>query len=180
MFSIPWSADLFNCSPSTLSNEFFMSIRQWYSTLFEDKVLTFPANDVFSLILLAVRADTLSPLKNWPHTWRLASLKGLKRDLSSFLFKILHRLKIWSSDWAWEIAGLSQTEIKEPLKAFLVCSFSRGAGLCLLCLVKELCPQKNRAPPPCLHWIQATPMCSRNCLSQAVDIERIPPNCPHL
>ena len=125
-----------------------MTIRQWYSTLLEDRVLMSPVNDDSPAMRLPVRAETLSPSTNWPNTWRLAGLKGLESDLSSFLFKLLHRL-LPTQDLVFRLGVgdcqllglclLCQTEIKNPMHAFFASSFSSVAGLGLLGLVQELC-----------------------------------------
>ena len=126
-----------------------MTIRQWYSTLLEDRVLMSPVTEDSPAMLLPVRVETLSPSTSWKNTWRLARLKGLESDLSSFLFKILHRL-LPTQDRVFglgvgdgQLPGLCllcQTEVENPMHAFFVCSFSRVAGLGLLGLIQELCP----------------------------------------
>ena len=126
-----------------------MSIKEWYYSLLEDKLLMSPANDNSPAMLLPVRAETLSPSTNWPNSWKLARLNGLESDLSSFLFKLLHRL-LPTQDRVFRLGVgdgqlpglclLCQTGVEDPMHAFFTCSYSRVAGLGLLGLVQELCP----------------------------------------
>ena len=44
------------------------------------------------MALLPVRVEQLVPDQDWAMTWTLAKTKGLNRDQSSFLFKLLHQL----------------------------------------------------------------------------------------
>ena len=89
-------------SPLNIS---LMTIKQWYSVLMEDNVLMSPPNEDTPRSLLPIRAETLSPSTDWPNSWRLSRMQGLESDLSSFLFKLLHKLlptqdrvsRIWAS-----------------------------------------------------------------------------------
>ena len=119
------------------------------TVLMEDKVLMAPLNEGSPHSLIPVRAETLSPSTDWPNSWRLLRLYGLERELSSFLFKLLHRI-LPTQDRVSRIVraeqqaqGLCQhchADVEDLLHAFFSCSHNRVAGLGLLGLVQGLCP----------------------------------------
>ena len=133
-------------SPLNIS---LMTIKQWYSVLMEDKVLMSPPTDDSPRALLPIRAETLSPTTDWPNSWRLSRMPGLESDLSSFLFKLLHKLlptqdrvsRIVRAEA--ELRGLCQLchrEFEDIYHAFFSCPHSRVSGLGLLGLVQGLYP----------------------------------------
>ena len=69
-----------------------MTIKQWYAVLLEDRVLMQQAGQDSTPVLLPIRAETLLPMANWTKAWQLVRTKGLGSDLTSFMFKLLHRL----------------------------------------------------------------------------------------
>ena len=66
-----------------------MSSKQWYHLLLENHVTM--TDDIPRSFILC-RAETLNPDNDWENTWRLARLKGLNSDQTSFLWRLLHRL----------------------------------------------------------------------------------------
>ena len=66
-----------------------MSSRQWYLQLLEDNVTM--VNQI-SRMYTPSRAELLSPNMDWENTWRLARLKGLTSEQTSFLWRLLHQL----------------------------------------------------------------------------------------
>ena len=144
-------------SPLNIS---LMTIKQWYSVLMEDKVLMSPPNEDTPRSLLPIRAETLSPSTDWPNSWRLSRMQGLESDLSSFLFKLLHKLlptqdrvsRIVRAEA--QILGLCQLchrEVEDTSHAFFSCSHNRVAGLGLLGLVQGLCPDLQQEDVLQLH-----------------------------
>ena len=126
-----------------------MSIKQWYTVLMEDKVLMSPATDSAPPLLLPVRAETIHPSADWPTAWRLVRIKGLESELSSFLFKLLHRLLPTQDRVARLGAAEGQTpglcklckmDTEDILHSFFTCSHSRVAGLGMLGWLQDLCP----------------------------------------
>ena len=99
-------------SPMNIST---MSVKQWYHTLLEDKVLmNQPDNSPATLI--PVRSETLHPHSDWPQIWSNVHSKGLGSELTSFLFKLVHGL-LPTQDRVSRI-GLGNVDIP---------------GVCLLC-----------------------------------------------
>ena len=126
-----------------------MSLKQWYTVLMEDKVLMSPATDSSPPILLPVRTETIHPSVDWPTSWRLARIKGLESELSSFLFKLLHLL-LPTQDRVTRLGAaeghtpglckLCKTDTEDTAHAFFSCSHNRVAGLALLGWMQNLCP----------------------------------------
>ena len=126
-----------------------MSLRQWYTVLMEDKVLLTPLNEGSPQTLIPVRAESLSPSTDWPNSWRLSRLQGLESELSSFLFKLLHRIIptqdrvsriVRAEDQAQGLCQLCHADVEDISHAFFSCSHNIVAGLGLLGLVQGLCP----------------------------------------
>ena len=66
-----------------------MSSRQWYFHLLEDNVTM---DNGTPRKFITSRAEALTPNLDWERTWRLARLKGLTPDQTSFLWRLLHQL----------------------------------------------------------------------------------------
>ena len=66
-----------------------MSSSQWYQYLLENQILK--TNGSPSLYI-PCRAERLTPAHDWQRIWRLARIKGLNSDQSSFLWRLLHGL----------------------------------------------------------------------------------------
>ena len=66
-----------------------MTSRQWYFQLLEDNV-TMDTSTPRKFI--SSRAEALTPDIDWKRIWRLARLKGLTPDQTSFLWRLLHQL----------------------------------------------------------------------------------------
>ena len=126
-----------------------MSTKQWYSVLMEDQVLMQPATDSSPPALIQVRAESLSPSNDWTHSWRLARIKGLESQLSTFLFKLLHQL-LPTQERVQRLGGtednlpglckLCHTEVEDLSHAFFYCPQSRVSGLALLGWVQGVAP----------------------------------------
>ena len=75
-----------------------MSIKQWYQVLLEDNVLMSPLAENSPPSLIPVRVETLYPSTDWSQAWKLVRTRGLRSDISSFLFKLCTVLSVqtWS------------------------------------------------------------------------------------
>ena len=99
--------------------------------------------------LIPVRAESLSPSNDWTHSWRLARIKGLESQLSTFLFKLLHQL-LPTQERVQRLGGtednlpglckLFHTEVEDLSHAFFYCPQSRVSGLALLGWVQGVAP----------------------------------------
>ena len=69
-----------------------MSLKQWYTVLLEDKVIKCQTDPDSPPSLIPVQPEVLSPDTDWNQVWPTSRTKGLGPELSSFLFKMLHRL----------------------------------------------------------------------------------------
>ena len=96
-----------------------------------------------------MRAETLSIYTDWPNTWRLAKLRGLESELSSFLFRLLHHL-LPTQERVLRLKGdggkcLLCNGLEDLVHAFFSCPHSSRAGLALLGWVQvadgELLPE---------------------------------------
>ena len=124
-----------------------MSTKQWYQVLLEDQVLMSPEDENSPPTLLPVRVETLYPTADWSRTWSLARTKGLGSELTSFIFKLLHRL-LPTQDRVSRLGGsgsqglcqLCHKEIEDQLHAFFMCQHSLVAGHALLGYLQSAVP----------------------------------------
>ena len=116
-----------------------------YTSLYK----VFTPTDTSSRALVPVRAETLSIYTDWPNTWRLAKLRGLESELSSFLFRLLHHL-LPTQERVLRLKGdggkcLLCNGLEDLVHAFFTCPHSSRAGLALLGWVQvadgELLPE---------------------------------------
>ena len=131
---------------STPLNVATMSSSQWYTLLLEDNITMehLPNSNLRQFI--PSRAEVDSPATDWEKTWHLARLKGLGPEMSSFLWKLLHKL-LPTQDRVSRIlrnktpiCTLCQDQVIEDIHhAFFTCSFSRQTSSLLLnCLSDQL------------------------------------------
>ena len=94
--------------PPNYSSEFFLTIKnvhdnsplnvatmtssQWYSLLLEDNLTMSSPDENSPRQYTACRTELANPDNDWEQTWRLARLKGLGPDMTTFLWRLLHRL----------------------------------------------------------------------------------------
>ena len=69
-----------------------MSSKDWYKTLLEDQILMNQPTEQAQTVIIPTRVESVQPNNDWTETWRLARIHGLGSNLTSFLFKLLHRL----------------------------------------------------------------------------------------
>ena len=141
--------------PPYYSPEFFSTIRavhensplnvatmnssQWYKLMLEDNI-TMEQHPVTAVCQYKPsRAELATPETDWQRTWHLARLKGLGPEMTSFLWRLLHRLlptqnrisRIWKQKSP--LCQLCQEQVVEDLPhAFFHCSFNAEAGSHLL------------------------------------------------
>ena len=94
------------------------------------------------------RAETMSPETDWAASWRLCRLAGLSSDLTSFNFKLLHRLLVTRQRLHHLTPAAAPTcshcgdQVVEDLEHALVnCSYNDGTGQLLLRTVQIHSPQ---------------------------------------
>ena len=68
-----------------------MSTAQWYRALLEREV-TMAEGDNNTMEFIKSRVELASPDTDWEESWRRARLKGLGPEVTSFLWKLLHKL----------------------------------------------------------------------------------------
>ena len=87
------------------------------------------------------RTELAYPNNNWENTWHLSRVKGMGADVTSFLWKLLHKLlptqdrvsRILKNKSSSPLCQHCQEQVVEDLQhAFFKCSFNRDAGTLLL------------------------------------------------
>ena len=103
-------------------------------------------------------AESLCPDTNWALSWRLCRLAGLGSELTSFNFKLLHRLLVTRermhqlSPVSSPVCCLCTTGSNEDLQhAFIHCVFNQGVGQQLLAIVQEYLPATSAQSLLCLE-----------------------------
>jgi hypothetical protein len=149
-----YSPEFFSTIRSVHENSPFniatMSSSQWYTHLLE-KLLTMPSLDEISTRkYIACRTELANSDNDWEKTWKLARLKGLGPDITTFLWRLLHRLlptqervsRIVRNQNTSSHCQLCQEEIVEDLQhAFFLCSFNANAGNQLLGCLTNIMPR---------------------------------------
>ena len=123
-----------------------MSIKQWYSTLLEDKVLMSPPTMDTPAKLLPVRSELLHPNTEWSQVWQLSRTKGLGSGLISFQLKILHELlstqeriaRLGLNEDHPGLCLLCRLETEDLVHSFFDCTRNLGVGLALLGCLQQL------------------------------------------
>ena len=121
----------------------------------EDRLLMSPATENSPQSLLPLRAELTSPNNDWEATWRLIRLKGLKSELSAFLFRVTHCLlptqarvaRLGAGEAEGQRAGqclLCRVEVEDIPHAFFSCQHNILAGLALMGWVQGLSPDLSQ------------------------------------
>ena len=151
--------------PPNYSSEFFLTIKnvhdnsplnvatmtssQWYSLLLEDNLTMSSPDENSPRQYTACRTELANPDNDWEQTWRLARLKGLGPDMTTFLWRLLHRLlptqdrvsKIVRSQNSSSSCQLCQEDrVEDLMHAFFMCSFNGNAGNILLRCLSSIVP----------------------------------------
>ena len=137
-----------------------LSTRQWYRLLLEDRVLMSREDENSVPTLLPIRPELLHSNSDWPSIWARARMKGLGRDLSAFIFRLLHqilptqeRVHRIIGDRGQEATGLCllcPQQVRDDLPhAFFFCNEGNGVGLALLGYAQLLIP--TITPEMCLR-----------------------------
>ena len=121
-----------------------MSIKQWTSALTEAYLTKEPMDHAK---YKPCRAELLSPTSEWDHIWRISRLPGLGSELTSFSFKLLHRLVV-TKDRMHQITPtvspsctLCEDGVAEDLThAFIYCRYNQEVGQKMLNCIQHLLP----------------------------------------
>ena len=118
---------------STLNVE-KMTSGQWYTLLLEDNLTMMTQDEEMHRKYTPCRAELESPGNDWERTWKLARLKGLGLDKTTFLWRLIHRL-LPTQDRVSRIRNSSPTcqlcqenTVEDLHHAFFSCSFNSSAG----------------------------------------------------
>ena len=68
-----------------------MTLKEWYWSLVE-RYVTMVVEPGMERCYIPSRAEVASPNTDWEETWHLARIPGLSSDLTTFLWRLLHRL----------------------------------------------------------------------------------------
>jgi hypothetical protein len=140
-----YSADFFatirKVHETTPLNVSTLTSSQWYTLLLKDNV-TMSENQDIPRNYISSRAELASPENDWEHSWQLARLPGLGPDITTFLWRLLHRLLptqerlLRMSKSRSAQCQLCHQEANEDLQhAFFHCQFNQIAShLLLQCL----------------------------------------------
>ena len=123
-----------------------MSIKEW-STMLTEENLTMDNTDMANRKYKPCRAETYSPTTDWSLCWRLYRLKGLGSEITSFNFKLLHRLLVTKERYhvltpaVSPLCPLCSLENEDLQHAFITCNFNHNVGNKLLDSVKNILPE---------------------------------------
>ena len=121
-----------------------MSIKDWTQILTEEN-LTMDITDTRAF--KPCRAEILSPNTDWALSWKISCLKGFGSDLTSFNFKLLHRLLVTKERLHHLTPAGSPlcsfcSNINEDLEhALITCDYNHDVGNKLLSTVQNYIPQ---------------------------------------
>ena len=128
-----------------------MSSSDWYTVLVEDNI-TMPAHDGDSTRQFkSSRAELAWPDNDWDHTWKLARLRGLGPEITTFVWRLLHnilptqertsRIANKGSGTTSSICKLCQDQLEEDqLHAFFHCKNNSNASRALLNSITPVLP----------------------------------------
>ena len=129
-------------------NVLYMSEKEWYTFLLEDKVIKEVRENGLEEYKLC-RVERLNPQTDWEKSWRLARLPGLGHDNISFLFRLLHQTLPTQERVARTKPGSSSlckmedchSESEENLvHALFFCEANDGVGLEMLNCLQDVQP----------------------------------------
>ena len=120
-----------------------ISIKDWVKVLTEAN-LTMQASDPKQF--RPCRAELSSPSTDWAFSWKICRLQGLGSDLTTFNFKLLHKLFVTRerlhklNPASSPICSLCSSENEDMLHVFFNCNFNHDVGKKLLHIVKNFIP----------------------------------------
>ena len=85
-----------------------MTEKQWYRVLLED-CCTMESDEDGQSNYIPLRIELASPSTDWENSWRLARLRGLGPENTSFLFKLMHKLVLTKERLSRTNPGVSST-----------------------------------------------------------------------
>ena len=133
---------------SSNMNIAYMTIKQWYYILLEDRVLMSPATIDTPAQLLPIRSESKHPNTDWFEVWQLARTKGLGSELISFQLKVLHDLlptqeriaRLGLNEDHPGLCLLCRLDTEDLVHSFFDCTRNQGVGLALLGCVQQIIP----------------------------------------
>ena len=124
-----------------------MSTKQWARVLTEDGLTMeqLPNQDTRQYILC--KSELLAPLNDWELSWRLGRLRGLNSEMTSFNFKLLHKL-LPVKNRLHQLTPLTPANCAlcaancpETLEhALLFCPYNDGTGIALVSALQKVQP----------------------------------------
>ena len=114
-----------------------MTSIQWYTLLLEDHLTMVSQDKDMPRKNTPCRAELASPENDWERSWYLARLRGIGPEMTTLLWRLLHKLlptqdrvyKIVKTKTSSPICQLCQENSVEDLHhAFFSCSFNSNAG----------------------------------------------------
>ena len=134
-----YSLEFFNTIRATHENTSLnvetMSSSQWYTMLLQNNITMEEVTPDSARHFRAARAERAYPDNDWDSAWRMARLRGLGSELTSFLWKLLHGL-LPTQDRVSRIlrdktplCKLCPDAVMEDLQhAFFRCSYNNNCG----------------------------------------------------
>ena len=140
-----------------------MSISQWARILTEDCLTMEQVPNQETRQYIPCSCELLSPNNDWQISWKLCRLRGLSSEMTSFNFKLLHRLlpvkarlhKITPATPA--TCTLCPSSCPETLEhALLSCSYNAGTGQALIATLQRVLPSLTSEQLLLLQFVDVT------------------------
>ena len=152
-----YSLEFFNTIRSTYENTSLkvetMSSSQWYTLLLQNNITMEDETPDSARQYRAARAERAYPENDWESAWRMARLRGLGSDLTSYMWKLLHGL-LPTQDRVSRILRdktplcklCPDAVLENPQHALFSCSYNNNAGelLSLICETNILQRDRER------------------------------------
>ena len=120
-----------------------MSIKEWTQVLTEEN-LTMDITDTRQY--RACRAEIASPSTDWALSWKICRLQGLGSDLTSFNFKLLHKLLVTKerlhhlTPASSPLCSHCSNANEDVLHALIYCDYNQDAGHRVLTTAQQYIP----------------------------------------
>ena len=126
-----------------------LSSSQWYELMIEN-LIKVPSDDEHTpKQYTPCRAELSNPHNDWENTWRLARLPGLGSEITTFLWRMLHKLlptqdrvhrMVRNQNASPNCQLCDEETLENQQHAFFQCSFNANAGASLLRGLSGLVP----------------------------------------
>ena len=120
-----------------------MTEKQWYQVYLEDNC-TMTEDEQQQRTFISTRTELSSPSTDWERTWRLSRQRGLGPELTTFLFRMMHRLLVTKERQHRTNPATSPTcsavgceEVETMQHALLHCQANRNVGMALLQTLRQ-------------------------------------------